>query len=132
MDASKSNPGEPSKKKTPPKKPRAVPDSPRILRLVILPGPTPARAAMDAGDSAHQRKIELQSADDLAYLIANVRRAAAAHLDEAFPPVEGAQEEDELRTQIEALVDEVSFLGGRCREPSQPPVETFLIFLVLF
>lgn len=63
---------------------------------------------MDAGDSAHQRKIELQSADDLAYLVANVRRAAAAHLDEAFPPVEG-QEEDELRTQIEALVDEVSF-----------------------
>lgn len=60
---------------------------------------------MDAGDSAHQRKIELQSADDLAYLVANVRRAAAAHLDEAFPPVEG-QEEDELRTQIEALVDE--------------------------
>ena len=65
---------------------------------------------MDAGDSAHQRKIELQSADDLAYLVANVRRAAAAHLDEAFPPVEGPHEEDELRTQIEALVDEVSWM----------------------
>ena len=83
---------------------------------------------MDAGDSAHQRKIELQSVDDLAYLVANVRRAAAAHLAAACPPVEGAQEEDELRTQIEALVDEVSLVPGtsaghsfRPSPPSPPP-----------
>lgn len=56
------------------------------------------------------RKIELQAPDDLAYLLANVRRAAAARLDEAFPPVEGANaggEGDELRTRIEELVNEV-------------------------
>ncbi|KAJ1325804.1 kinetochor protein Mis14/NSL1 [Microdochium nivale] len=53
-----------------------------------------------------QRKIELQAPDDLAYLLANVRRAAAQRIDEAFPAVEGAQDEDELRSRIERLVDE--------------------------
>ncbi|KAH9904466.1 hypothetical protein F4778DRAFT_780440 [Xylariomycetidae sp. FL2044] len=56
--------------------------------------------------SAHHRKIELQAPEDLAYLLANVRRAAAAHVNEAFPPVDGAQGEDELRTRIEELVNE--------------------------
>lgn len=63
-------------------------------------------------DSEAQRKIELQAPDDLAYLLTNVRRAAAARLDEAFPPVDGADAaagEDELRTRIEKLVDDVSF-----------------------
>jgi kinetochor protein Mis14/NSL1 len=62
---------------------------------------------MDSAASAHQRKIELQSPEDLTYLLANVRRAAAERLDEAFPPVDGAQGEDELRTRIEELVNEV-------------------------
>ncbi|KAI1878497.1 hypothetical protein JX265_000429 [Neoarthrinium moseri] len=62
---------------------------------------------MDTAVSAHQRKIELQSPEDLTYLLANVRRAAAEHINEAFPPVEGAQGEDELRTRIEELVNEV-------------------------
>ncbi|KAI5467999.1 hypothetical protein BGZ63DRAFT_372733 [Mariannaea sp. PMI_226] len=53
-----------------------------------------------------QRKIELQSNEDLAYLIANVRRAAAERLNEAFPHVEGDDGEDELRNQIEKLVNE--------------------------
>lgn len=54
-----------------------------------------------------QRKIELQAPEDLSYLIANVRRAAAERLNEAFPPVEGTDGEDELRNQIEKLVNEV-------------------------
>ncbi|KAI1634527.1 hypothetical protein F4809DRAFT_618105 [Biscogniauxia mediterranea] len=58
------------------------------------------------GPGSQHRKIELQAPEDLAYLLANVRRAAAARLDEAFPPVDGAQGEDELRTRIEALVEE--------------------------
>lgn len=62
---------------------------------------------MDTAVSAHQRKIELQAPEDLAFLLSNVRRAATARLDEAFPPVEGAQGEDELRTRIEALISEV-------------------------
>ncbi|KAG8670097.1 hypothetical protein FPOAC2_09436 [Fusarium poae] len=53
-----------------------------------------------------QRKIELQAPEDLSYLIANVRRAATERLNEAFPPVEGADGEDELRNQIEELVNE--------------------------
>ncbi|OTA52280.1 hypothetical protein K449DRAFT_391495 [Hypoxylon sp. EC38] len=60
------------------------------------------------GSAAH-RKIELQAPEDLTYLLANVRRAAAARLDEAFPPVDGAGaggEGDELRTRIEELVNE--------------------------
>lgn len=67
------------------------------------------------GSAAH-RKIELQAPEDLSYLLANVRRAAAARLDEAFPPVDGAASRDgadgqgdELRTRIEELVNEVCF-----------------------
>ncbi|KAI0397571.1 hypothetical protein F5Y17DRAFT_414980 [Xylariaceae sp. FL0594] len=55
-------------------------------------------------DSA--RKIELQSPEDLAYLVENVRRAAKARIDEAFPPVDDGNTEDELRSRIEELVDE--------------------------
>ncbi|TGJ87467.1 hypothetical protein E0Z10_g1267 [Xylaria hypoxylon] len=54
-------------------------------------------------DSA--RKIELQVPEDLAYLVANVRRAAAARIDEAFPPVDDSTE-DKLRTRIEELINE--------------------------
>ncbi|KAK6088053.1 hypothetical protein SCUP234_01119 [Seiridium cupressi] len=61
---------------------------------------------MDTAVSAHQRKIELQAPEDLVYLLANVRRAAAERINEAFPPVEGAHGEDELRSRIEQLVDE--------------------------
>lgn len=61
-----------------------------------------------------QRRIELQSPEDLAYLITNVRNAATEHLNEAFPPVEGADGEDELRNQIEALVNEVR--GYSCQD----------------
>ncbi|KAI1478923.1 hypothetical protein F4774DRAFT_383515 [Daldinia eschscholtzii] len=64
---------------------------------------------MEGSASAAHRKIELQAPDDLAYLLANVRRAAAARLDEAFPPVDGnggAADGDELRTRIEELVNE--------------------------
>ena len=57
-----------------------------------------------------QRKIELQSPEDLTYLITNVRNAAAARLNEAFPHVEGHDGEDELRNQIETLVNEVGYL----------------------
>lgn len=61
-------------------------------------------------DGTGHRKIELQSPEDLTYLITNVRRAAAEHIGAAFPPVEdGDQEEDELRVRIEKLVEEVFF-----------------------
>ncbi|PHH62055.1 hypothetical protein CDD81_7611 [Ophiocordyceps australis] len=54
-----------------------------------------------------QRKIELQSPEDLAFLVANVRRAATARLDEAFPPTASSQTGgDEMREQISKLVDE--------------------------
>ncbi|ROW09862.1 hypothetical protein VPNG_06324 [Cytospora leucostoma] len=58
-------------------------------------------------DSAH-RKIELQSSEDLTFLINNVRRAATEHVTAAFPPVEGQDgaEEDELRVRIEKLVED--------------------------
>lgn len=55
------------------------------------------------------RKVELQTPEDLSYLIANVRRAARERIDEAFPPVNREDgEDDELRLRIEALVEEVS------------------------
>jgi hypothetical protein len=73
------------------------------------------------------RKIELQSPEDLAYLIANVRRAATERLHEAFPPVEGTVGTDELRLKIEQLVDEVGFqspffLFNLCSRCSRQPI----------
>lgn len=61
------------------------------------------------------RKVELQSPEDLTYLITNVRRAAAEHIGAAFPPVDGddaGAEEDELRVRIEGLVNDVCFLSS--------------------
>lgn len=55
------------------------------------------------------RKIELQSPDDLQYLISNVRRAAHEKIDRDLPPIEG---EDRMRRHVEDLVQEVS-----CRHP---------------
>lgn len=55
-----------------------------------------------------QRQIELQSPEDLTYLISNVRAAAASRLNEAFPHVDGQSGgSDDLRDQIERLVNEV-------------------------
>ncbi|KFA79071.1 hypothetical protein S40288_08158 [Stachybotrys chartarum IBT 40288] len=54
-----------------------------------------------------QRRIELQSPEDLTFLVGNVRKAARARVDEAFPHVEAAAaDDDDLRNQIEALVNE--------------------------
>ncbi|KAG6021358.1 hypothetical protein E4U41_002508, partial [Claviceps citrina] len=58
----------------------------------------------DSQSSQLQRRIELQSPEDLAYLISNVRKAATAHLDEALPRIDG-QREDKLREEVAALVN---------------------------
>jgi hypothetical protein len=52
------------------------------------------------------RKIELQSPDDLQYLISNVRRAAHEKIDRDLPPIEG---EDRMRRRVEDLVQEVRY-----------------------
>ena len=52
----------------------------------------------------YHRKIELQSPDDLQYLILNVRRAANQKIDKDLPPIEG---EDKMRRRVEELVQEV-------------------------
>ncbi len=66
--------------------------------------------ATEAEEDQAQRRVQLSSPQDLAYLVANVRRAAAEHIAEAFPQIEGqASDDDELRNQIEVLVDEVIF-----------------------
>ncbi|KAI9147698.1 Kinetochore protein mis14 [Paramyrothecium foliicola] len=53
-----------------------------------------------------QRRIELQAPEDLTYLVTNVRNAAAARINEAFPHVDGHEGKYELREQVEALVNE--------------------------
>lgn len=61
-----------------------------------------------ATESAH-RKVELQSPADLTYLIANVASAAREKLDRHLPPQQdGDGKEDEMRTRVNGLVDEVS------------------------
>lgn len=55
-------------------------------------------------DSEH-RKIELQSPADLAFLTSQLRTAARNKLDLHLPPVSDTSEPDELRRQVEDLVD---------------------------
>jgi kinetochor protein Mis14/NSL1 len=50
------------------------------------------------------RKIELQSPDDLQYLVSNIRRAANEKIDKDLPPIEG---EDKMRERVEELVHSV-------------------------
>ncbi|KAK2591599.1 hypothetical protein QQS21_010696 [Conoideocrella luteorostrata] len=61
----------------------------------------------DSQASQAQRRIELQSPEDLAYLIANVRKAATAHLYEALPKIDGQNDEDKLREHIGTLINQV-------------------------
>lgn len=77
--------------------------------------PSGARAT----ETAH-RKIELQSPDDLAYLIANAQTAARRKIDRDLPPDgEGrAEGGDGLRRRVEELVEEV-----RPTPPKNPPTE---------
>ncbi len=61
----------------------------------------------ESSNAAAHRKIELQAPEDFSYLINNVRRAAAESIAAAFPAVEGAEDEDDLRVRVEQLVNEV-------------------------
>jgi len=74
---------------------------PTIFETDALEGPDTR-----ATSSAH-RKIELQSPADLAYLIANVSRAARAKIDTHLPPDAAPESgEDALRQRVESLVEE--------------------------
>ena len=53
----------------------------------------------------HHRKIELQSPDDLQYLISNVRRVARQMIDKDLPPMPG-MDEDPMRQRVEELVQD--------------------------
>ncbi|KAH5967251.1 hypothetical protein HBI85_101060 [Parastagonospora nodorum] len=55
-------------------------------------------------DTQH-RKIELQSPSDLTFLTSQIRTAARQKLDLHLPPVSDSSEPDELRRQVEDLVD---------------------------
>ncbi|KAL3426286.1 hypothetical protein PVAG01_03077 [Phlyctema vagabunda] len=53
----------------------------------------------------HYRKIELQSPEDLQYLIANVRRVADERIEKDLPPLAlPAGQKDELKGRVEELV----------------------------
>ncbi|KAK1918959.1 hypothetical protein P3342_001089 [Pyrenophora teres f. teres] len=55
-------------------------------------------------ESEH-RKIELQSPSDLTYLTSQIRTAARQKLDLHLPPVSDTSEPDELRRNVEELVE---------------------------
>lgn len=71
-------------------------------------------------DAQLQRRIELQDHQDLAYLLSNVRDAATARINEAFPQIAGQTGKDDLRTQIEALVNDVR-TSPSAHQPSPRP-----------
>lgn len=52
------------------------------------------------------RKIELQSPDDLQYLVSNIRRAADAEIEKNLPKMDDGVEDD-MRPRVEQLVEEV-------------------------
>lgn len=54
---------------------------------------------------SEHRKIELQSRADLTFITSQLRTAARQKLDLHLPPVSDASEPDELRRQVEELVD---------------------------
>lgn len=56
------------------------------------------------------RKIELQSPDDLQYLVSNIRRAANEKINKDLPPIKG---EDKLRERVEEIVHNVSLRLSR-------------------
>ncbi|MCJ1351678.1 MAG: hypothetical protein MMC33_001662 [Icmadophila ericetorum] len=57
-------------------------------------------------DSLH-RKIDLQSPQDLTYLLDNLKRVAQEKLDSHFPPYAAPQgEKDELRAKVEEYVNQ--------------------------
>lgn len=76
------------------------------------------------------RKIELQSMEDLQYLVANARRAAQEHLDQLFPPSSNPdlKDEDPMRGPIERNVQEVRAQSALCllSPCSGPPSFVFL------
>jgi kinetochor protein Mis14/NSL1 len=77
----------------------AMASAPTIFETDTLTGPR-------ATASAH-RKVELQAPADLAYLIANVSRAARTKIDTHLPPDAAPESgEDALRRRVEALVEE--------------------------
>lgn len=53
-----------------------------------------------------QRRIELQSIEDLQFLAANIRRGANEKIDQALPPMEG-EGEDAMRKRVEEDVHAV-------------------------
>jgi kinetochor protein Mis14/NSL1 len=58
-------------------------------------------------DDGH-RKIELQSPDDLTFLMDNVSRLARDRIDLHLPPSAAPEGEDALRRRVEELVQEVT------------------------
>ncbi|OAA64685.1 hypothetical protein SPI_03332 [Niveomyces insectorum RCEF 264] len=99
-------------------------DGPYSQRTLFKTTNPPSDKTMDG---SHHRKIELQSPEDFAYLVANVRRAAAASVAAAFPPVDDDGDrpdgpdnhgrtkskkkkkpidEDDLHARVEGLVNE--------------------------
>ena len=59
-----------------------------------------------ATESAH-RRVELQSPQDVTYLIANVQRQARTKMDRNFPPDAAMEGDDAMRKRVEKLVDDV-------------------------
>ena len=55
----------------------------------------------------HHRKVDLQSAADLLYLLNNIKTAAQQKLDLAIPPSAAPKGEDTYRSKVEELVQEV-------------------------
>jgi kinetochor protein Mis14/NSL1 len=66
------------------------------------------------------RKIELQSPDDLQYLVSNIRRAADAEIERSLPRME-EEKEDDMRPRVEELVEEVFLLFSSPLRLVQPP-----------
>ena len=55
-----------------------------------------------------QRKIELQSIEDLQYLVGNIQRGAGEKIDQALPPMDGV-EEDAMIRRVEEDVHNVGY-----------------------
>ena len=75
---------------------------------------------------SHHRKIDLQSPSDLTYLLNNIKTAARQKIDLAIPPSAAPEGEDNYKSKVDELVQEVtsSALISRKFFPSLLPLIT--------
>lgn len=89
-----------------------------------LPPRRAAPTAMADDVSYQHRRVELETADDMRILIANIKASARSKIDVHLPVASApAGEPDPLRVRVEEMVDDVRTHFPALPCPARPPAE---------